>query len=85
MAKKKNPVVFLDVAIGDGPVGRMVFEVLFHIVTFIFKCNNRTQFSFHFSSPWFNASFYHFPSHRFLFNKIWLNIGDLHIDAFDIF
>lgn len=51
MAKKKNPVVFLDVAIGDGPVGRMVFEVLFHIVTFIFKCNNRTQFSFHFSSP----------------------------------
>ncbi|KAM0933346.1 putative peptidylprolyl isomerase [Dioscorea sansibarensis] len=32
MVKKKNPVVFLDVAIGDGPVGRMVFELFHDIV-----------------------------------------------------
>jgi hypothetical protein len=29
MARKKNPFVFLDVAIGDDRAGKMVFEVWF--------------------------------------------------------
>lgn len=31
MAKKKNPLVFMDVSIDGDPVERMVFEVLFFI------------------------------------------------------
>lgn len=29
MGRKKNPIVFLDVSIGDGPDERMIFEVHF--------------------------------------------------------
>lgn len=32
MAKKKNPLVFMDVSIDGDPVERMVFEVLFVLV-----------------------------------------------------
>lgn len=48
MAKKKNPMVFLDVSIDGDPAERMVFEVLFHIYLFddIFTNIITLQYSF---------------------------------------
>lgn len=28
--KMKNPLVFMDISIGEGPAERIVFEVIFH-------------------------------------------------------
>jgi peptidyl-prolyl isomerase G (cyclophilin G) len=38
MAKKKNPIVFMDVSIGDEPDERMVFEVLCGSASLLPRC-----------------------------------------------
>lgn len=52
MAKKKNPLVFMDVSIDGDPIERMVFEVLLHLSPVALE----TLFYFLFTS-WFTYCF----------------------------
>lgn len=47
MTKTKKPMVFLDVAIGGGPSGRMVFEVLvlFLLLASVFILNSNELYA----------------------------------------